>query len=156
LIKDIDPKEHFFCIVKEDTGMMAVILQLTSAVLETLLKLKVVSMPLLKRQSQNGLCASKQSVVNKLLISNKKNMTTDQCCVVSCEKPLDGAYWDAQYQANSTGWDLGTVSPPIQTYIDTIQNKDLAVLIPGCGIPMKPNIIEKVLRMLPLSTSHPH
>jgi hypothetical protein len=25
----------------------------------------------------------------------------------------------AQYQANSTGWDLGTVSPPIQTYIDT-------------------------------------
>jgi hypothetical protein len=46
--------------------------------------------------------------------NNTKNMTTDQCCVVSCEKPLDGAYWDAQYQANSTGWDLGTVSPPIQ------------------------------------------
>jgi hypothetical protein len=46
-------------------------------------------------------------------------------------KPLDGAYWDAQYQTNSTGWDLGTVST--QTYIDTIQNKDLAVLIPGCG-----------------------
>lgn len=60
-------------------------------------------------------------------------MSTDQCCVVSCEKPLDGAYWDAQYQANSTGWDLGTVSPPIQTYIDIIQNKELAVLIPGCG-----------------------
>jgi hypothetical protein len=48
--------------------------------------------------------------------NNTKYMTTDQCCVVSCEKPLDGAYWDAQYQANSTGWDLGTVSPPIQTY----------------------------------------
>jgi SAM-dependent methyltransferase len=52
---------------------------------------------------------------------------------VSCEKPLDGTYWDAQYQANATGWDLGTVSPPIQTYIDSITNKELAVLIPGCG-----------------------
>jgi hypothetical protein len=84
-------------------------------------------------------------------------MTTDQCCVVSCEKPLDGAYWDAQYQANSTGWDLGTVSPPIQTYIDTIQNKDLAVLIPGCGNTYEAEyLLEKVLRMLPLSTSHPH
>ena len=60
-------------------------------------------------------------------------MSTDQCCVVSCEKPLDGTYWDAQYQANATGWDLGTVSPPIQTYIDSITNKELAVLIPGCG-----------------------
>ena len=60
-------------------------------------------------------------------------MNTDQCCVVSCERPLDGTYWDAQYQANATGWDLGTVSPPIQTYIDTIPNKELAVLIPGCG-----------------------
>lgn len=60
-------------------------------------------------------------------------MSTDQCCVVSCERPLDGAYWDAQYQVNTIGWDLGTVSPPIQTYIDTLQNKDIAILIPGCG-----------------------
>jgi SAM-dependent methyltransferase len=38
-----------------------------------------------------------------------------------------------QYQANAIGWDLGQVSPPIKTYIDTIENKDAQILIPGCG-----------------------
>ncbi|WP_104000417.1 methyltransferase domain-containing protein [Flavobacterium urumqiense] len=56
-----------------------------------------------------------------------------QCCVVSCEKPLDAAYWEAQYKAKATAWDLGKVSPPIQTYVDTIKNKNITVLIPGCG-----------------------
>ena len=56
-----------------------------------------------------------------------------QCCVVSCEKPLDAAYWEAQYKAKTTGWDLGKVSPPIQTYVDTISNKNSSILIPGCG-----------------------
>jgi methyl halide transferase len=53
--------------------------------------------------------------------------------VVSCEKKLDAAYWEAQYKIKATGWDLGKVSPPIQTYIDTIENKNIAVLIPGSG-----------------------
>jgi SAM-dependent methyltransferase len=56
-----------------------------------------------------------------------------QCCVVSCEKPLDAPYWEAQYKAKTTGWDLGQVSPPIQTYVDTIGNKNSSILIPGCG-----------------------
>ncbi|MFV8327987.1 methyltransferase domain-containing protein [Flavobacterium sp. ZS1P14] len=56
-----------------------------------------------------------------------------QCCVVSCERPLDAAYWEAQYKAKTTGWDLGKVSPPLQTYIDRIENKNIAILIPGCG-----------------------
>jgi SAM-dependent methyltransferase len=56
-----------------------------------------------------------------------------QCCVVSCEKTLDQEYWDAQYKAKSTGWDLGEVSPPIKTYIDTLENKNISILIPGCG-----------------------
>ncbi|MFV5700893.1 methyltransferase domain-containing protein [Flavobacterium sp. XS2P12] len=56
-----------------------------------------------------------------------------QCCAVSCEKPLDAAYWEAQYKAKTTGWDLGKVSPPIQTYVDTISNKNSSILIPGCG-----------------------
>ncbi|MGO4821207.1 MULTISPECIES: methyltransferase domain-containing protein [unclassified Flavobacterium] len=60
-------------------------------------------------------------------------MNNEQCCVVSCDKPLDQNYWDAQYQAQATGWDLGIVSPPIKAYIDTIKNKDIAILIPGCG-----------------------
>jgi SAM-dependent methyltransferase len=47
--------------------------------------------------------------------------------------PLDQTYWNNQYQANATGWDLGQVSPPIKTYIDTIENKEVKILIPGCG-----------------------
>ncbi|UQD56612.1 methyltransferase domain-containing protein [Flavobacterium sp. K5-23] len=60
-------------------------------------------------------------------------MNNEQCCVVSCDKPLDKEYWDAQYKAAATGWDLGKVSPPIKTYIDTLENKNAAILIPGCG-----------------------
>jgi copper chaperone CopZ len=60
-------------------------------------------------------------------------MNNETCCVVSCEKPLDQEYWDAQYKANAVGWDLGLVSPPIKTYIDTLKDKDIAILIPGCG-----------------------
>jgi SAM-dependent methyltransferase len=56
-----------------------------------------------------------------------------QCCVVSCEKPLDQTYWDNQYQANTTGWDLGEISPPIKNYIDTLKDKNIQILIPGCG-----------------------
>jgi len=60
-------------------------------------------------------------------------MNNESCCTVSCDKPLDQDYWDAQYKANTTGWDLGLVSPPIKAYIDTLKDKDIAILIPGCG-----------------------
>jgi SAM-dependent methyltransferase len=60
-------------------------------------------------------------------------MSKEKCCVVTCDLPLDQTYWDNQYQANATGWDLGQVSPPIKNYIDTIENKDAKILIPGCG-----------------------
>jgi SAM-dependent methyltransferase len=56
-----------------------------------------------------------------------------KCCVVSCEKPLDKVYWDSQYQSNTTGWDLGEVSPPIKSYIDILEDKAIRILIPGCG-----------------------
>jgi SAM-dependent methyltransferase len=49
------------------------------------------------------------------------------------EKLLDQEYWDKQYTSNSTGWDLGKVSPPIKEYIDTLENKNTNILIPGCG-----------------------
>ncbi|WP_281322368.1 methyltransferase domain-containing protein [Flavobacterium aestivum] len=56
-----------------------------------------------------------------------------QCCVTSCERPLDQTYWDSQYQSNTIGWDLGEVSPPLKSYINTLENKDVRILIPGCG-----------------------
>lgn len=57
----------------------------------------------------------------------------EKCCVVNCDLPLGETYWNDQYEANSTGWDLGEVSPPLKVYIDQLTNKDLRILIPGCG-----------------------
>jgi methyl halide transferase len=65
-------------------------------------------------------------------MKEEKN-TVEQCCVTSCEKPLDAAYWNSQYQSAKIGWDLGEVSPPIKAYINQLNTKDLAILIPGCG-----------------------
>ncbi len=48
-------------------------------------------------------------------------------------QPLDKFFWNNCYINNTTQWDLGTVSPPIKSYIDQLANKDLSILIPGCG-----------------------
>ena len=46
---------------------------------------------------------------------------------------FDENYWDAKYNENKTGWDIGSPSTPIKTYIDQIKNKNLKILIPGAG-----------------------
>lgn len=46
---------------------------------------------------------------------------------------LDSKYWENRYREKTTGWDLGTISPPIKKYIDQLNNKDLKILIPGAG-----------------------
>lgn len=46
---------------------------------------------------------------------------------------LDATYWNNRYLNNEFGWDLGQVSPPIQSYFDQLQNKELKILIPGAG-----------------------
>ena len=43
------------------------------------------------------------------------------------------AYWNSLYENRQTNWDLGDVSRPLKEYIDQLGNKDLAILIPGCG-----------------------
>ncbi len=58
---------------------------------------------------------------------------SEKCCLVTCDLPLGETYWNNQYEANSTGWDLGEVSPPIKAYIDQLTDKNLRILIPGCG-----------------------
>jgi SAM-dependent methyltransferase len=55
------------------------------------------------------------------------------CCVTSCERPLDQTYWENQYVSETIGWDLGQPSPPLQTIIDELSDKNLRILIPGCG-----------------------
>ncbi|GGA73578.1 hypothetical protein GCM10008015_12760 [Flavobacterium palustre] len=60
-------------------------------------------------------------------------MNTEQCCTTFCDNPLDQKYWDAQYKARATGWDLGAIAPPIKNFIDSLSNKKSRILIPGCG-----------------------
>lgn len=46
---------------------------------------------------------------------------------------LSDQFWNNRYCEQSTGWDLGQVSPPIKAYIDQLTDKGLKILIPGCG-----------------------
>jgi len=62
-----------------------------------------------------------------------KNKEELQCCITTCDLPLNADYWNIQYKNNETGWDLKQVSPPLKAYFNQIENKNLAVLIAGCG-----------------------
>ena len=46
---------------------------------------------------------------------------------------LDGQYWSNRYLNNQTGWDIGSSATPLAKYIDQLTNKNLKILIPGCG-----------------------
>lgn len=46
---------------------------------------------------------------------------------------LDGDYWSDRYNSGTAFWDLGEVSPPLKNYIDQLQDKNIRILIPGCG-----------------------
>ena len=46
---------------------------------------------------------------------------------------LSKEFWSNCYQKDNTGWDIGEISTPIKTYFDQVTNKDLKILIPGCG-----------------------
>lgn len=45
----------------------------------------------------------------------------------------DKHYWEDRWQQQQTGWDLGVVSPPLQAFIDSLTDKSLRILVPGCG-----------------------
>lgn len=42
-------------------------------------------------------------------------------------------YWDMRYQLGETHWDIGSVSPPLKIYFEQLTNKQISILIPGCG-----------------------
>ncbi len=46
---------------------------------------------------------------------------------------LDKTYWKYRYQQKQTGWDIGFASTPLVTYFDHLNDKDIKILIPGCG-----------------------
>jgi methyl halide transferase len=46
---------------------------------------------------------------------------------------LDNQYWSERYTTGQTGWDTGGITPPLKEYFNQLSNKNLAILIPGCG-----------------------
>lgn len=46
---------------------------------------------------------------------------------------LNSNYWEERYQNNETDWNVGTITTPIKTYIDQLEDKALRILIPGAG-----------------------
>lgn len=60
-------------------------------------------------------------------------MTELNCGTKKPNENLDQNYWDNQWKKQETGWDIGYVSPPIETYFNEVENKEAKILIPGCG-----------------------
>ena len=46
---------------------------------------------------------------------------------------LDKDFWNDRYVGQQIGWDLGAPSKPLKEFIDTLEDKTLRILIPGCG-----------------------
>lgn len=46
---------------------------------------------------------------------------------------IDSTYWNERWKAGETGWDIGHPSTPLKEFIDTLSDKRMAILIPGCG-----------------------
>lgn len=42
-------------------------------------------------------------------------------------------YWEQRWKESQTGWDIGYPSTPIKEYFEQVNNKDIKILIPGCG-----------------------
>ena len=45
----------------------------------------------------------------------------------------DENYWNSRYTANDTTWDIGKISAPLKAYFDQLTNKNISILVPGCG-----------------------
>lgn len=46
---------------------------------------------------------------------------------------LDKNFWNSRWEKGETGWDVGYATPAITTYFSKIKDKNLSILIPGCG-----------------------
>lgn len=49
------------------------------------------------------------------------------------ENNLDQNFWNSRWENNETGWDIGSASSAISEYFLQVENKEIKILIPGCG-----------------------
>lgn len=43
------------------------------------------------------------------------------------------SFWESKYSQHDTGWDMGSISPPLKAFFDELTNQSLKILIPGAG-----------------------
>lgn len=46
---------------------------------------------------------------------------------------LDANFWNERWKNQETGWDIGYASPAIVRFFSNIEDKNVRILIPGCG-----------------------
>jgi hypothetical protein len=46
---------------------------------------------------------------------------------------FDKEYWNEKYLQGTAGWDIGYASTPLVEYFSQLADKNLRILIPGCG-----------------------
>jgi hypothetical protein len=56
---------------------------------------------------------------------------------------LSEKFWNEHYVSANTGWDIGAVSTPLKEYFDTIEDKSIRILIPGCGNAYEAEYLDK-------------
>lgn len=52
---------------------------------------------------------------------------------MSLENNLDANYWNERWENEKTPWDMGSASPALMSYMSKVSDKDLSILIAGCG-----------------------
>lgn len=46
---------------------------------------------------------------------------------------LNDNYWSERYKNDHIRWDIGQVAPALKAYFDQLTDKNISILIPGCG-----------------------
>ena len=46
---------------------------------------------------------------------------------------LSESYWTSCYKNEMSGWDVGSITPPLKDFIDKLKDKNISILIPGAG-----------------------
>lgn len=46
---------------------------------------------------------------------------------------IDKDFWEKRWENKETGWDAGAITTPLKEYFDQLKDKNISILIPGCG-----------------------
>ena len=46
---------------------------------------------------------------------------------------LNDQYWSNRYNNQTDTWNAGKITPPLKAYCDQLTNKEISILVPGCG-----------------------